>query len=82
MLKCDISAGVRGGSGTELRAGESLTSGFLSFDSPEGSLQAFSELLTRFSCHPFDPLLDPTVRSNGEAKRALGHARAVLRLAI
>ena len=61
---------------------KSLTSGFLSFDSPEGSLQAFGELLTRFSRHPFDPLLNPTVRSNGEAKRALGHARAVLRLAI
>ncbi len=58
---------------------KSLTSGFLSFDSPEGSLQAFGELLTRLSCHPFDPLLYPTVWSDGEAKRALGHAGAVLR---
>ena len=58
---------------------KSLTSGFLSFDSPEGSLQAFGELLTRLSCYPFDPLLYPTVWSDGEAKRALGHAGAVLR---
>jgi hypothetical protein len=56
-----------------------VTSGFLPFDSPEGSFQAFGELLTRLSCHPFDPLLDPTVRSDGEAERALGHAKGVLR---
>ena len=58
---------------------KSLTSGFLSFDSPEGSFQAFGELLTRLSCHPFDPLLDPTVRSDSEAESALGHAKGVLR---
>lgn len=58
---------------------KSLTCGFLPFDSSEGSLQTFGELLTRLSCHPFDPLFDPTVRPDGEAERALGHAGAVLR---
>ena len=72
MLVCG--KGLRQNFGLE----KSLTSGFLSFDSPEGSLQAFGELLTRLSCHPFDPLLNPTVWSDGEAERALGHAEAVL----
>ena len=72
MLVCG--EGLRQNFGLE----KSLTCGLLSFDSPEGSFQTFCELLTRFSCHPFDPLFDPTVRSDGEAERALGHTRVVL----